>query len=343
MSACLGKLLDDEMKAMRLFQTKKAEDHPLQMVDVPAPTAGKGQIRITMLTCGICHTDLHIAEGELKAPKLPITLGHQAVGMIDQIGEGVSGFAMGEKVGAPWLALTCGKCEFCRRGEENLCRFIQFHGLHVDGGFAEKMLLNADFAVKLPIKLNPVEIAPLLCAGIVGYRSVKLADIKSGDTVGMIGFGASAHLSMQVIKSMGSKVFVFTRAKIHKELALRLGADWAGDLSDISPAMCDRIIQFAPAGNLVPAAFEKLSPGGSLLINAVTMSDIPSFPYSMIYGERTIKSVANATRQDAVEFMDWVSKHDIQVITNIYTLPEANRALVDLKISKINGEAVIQF
>jgi propanol-preferring alcohol dehydrogenase len=331
------------MKAMRLFQTKKVEDHPIQMVDVPEPSAGKGQIRMKMLTCGVCHTDLHIVEGELKAPKLPITLGHQVVGIIDQIDEGVSGFQIGERVGAPWLAYACGTCEFCLRGEENLCPFIQFHGFHVDGGFAEKMLINAGFAVKLPMNLNPVDSAPLLCAGIVGFRSVKLANVKAGDVIGLVGFGASAHLSLQVIKGMGCKVFAFTRAKIHQEHALKLGAEWAGDISDTAPAFCDHIIQFAPSGNLVPSALEKLRPGGSLVINAVTMSDNPSFSYSKIYGERSIKSVANATRQDASEFMDWVSKHGIQVTTQIYVLSEVNQALVDVKTSKINGEAVIQF
>ncbi len=343
MSGCLGKSLGDEMKAMRLIQTKKAEEHPLEMMDIPEPKVGMGQIRIKMLTCGVCHTDLHIAEGELKAPKLPITLGHQAVGEIDQIGEGVTGFEISERVGAPWLAYTCGTCDFCLRGEENLCPFIQFHGFHMDGGFAEKMLINANFAVKLPINLNPVETAPLLCAGIVGYRSVKLADIKAGDIIGLVGFGASAHLSMQVVKGMGCKVFAFTRAKIHQEHALQLGADWVGDLNDTAPAYCDHIIQFAPAGNLVSPALEKLRPGGSLVINAVTMSDISSFPYSRIYGERSIKSVANATRQDASEFMDWVFKYGIQVTTQIYKLSEANQALIDIKTSKINGEAVIQF
>jgi propanol-preferring alcohol dehydrogenase len=331
------------MKAMRIFHTKKAESLPLQLVDIPQPKTGKKQIRIRMLACGVCHTDLDISEGELPAPKFPITPGHQAVGEIDQIGEGVTGFEIGEKVGAPWLAYACGTCDSCRRGEENLCPFIQFHGFHVDGGFAEEMLINADFAVKLPANLNPVETAPLLCAGIVGYRSVKLAEINPGDIIGLVGFGASAHLSIQVIKAMGGKVYAFSRAKIHQEHAMKLGGDWAGDLSENAPTLCDRIIQFAPAGNLVPAALEKLRPGGKLVINAVTMSDIPTFPYSKIYGERSIKSVANATHQDATEFMDWVSRQGIQVTTQIYKLSDANQALLDLKTSKFSGEAVIQF
>ncbi len=335
--------MSDEMKAIRLFQARKAEDLPLQMVDVPEPVAGRGQIRINMLTCGVCHTDLHMAEGELKAPKLPITLGHQAVGEIDQLGEGVAGFQLGERIGAPWLAYACGTCDFCRRGEENLCPFIQFHGFDVDGGFAQKMLINASFAVKLPIKLNPLETAPLLCAGIVGYRSVKLAGIQAGDTIGLVGFGASAHLSIQMLFGKGCKVYVFTRAKSHQDHAMKLGAAWAGDLSDDAPTLCDHIIQFAPAGTLVLAGLDKIRPGGNLVINAVTMSDIPTFPYIKIYGERSIKSVANATRQDGIEFMDWVSKHGIQVTTQVYELSETNQALMDLKTSKINGEAVIQF
>jgi len=339
----MWKYAGDEMKAMRLFQSKKAEEFPLQMVDQPEPIAGKGQIRIKTLTCGVCHTDLHMVEGELKAPIFPITPGHQAVGVIDQIGEGVLGLEIGQRVGAPWLAYACGSCESCRRGEENLCPFIQFHGFHVDGGFAQKMLINANFAVNLPANLDPVQTAPLLCAGIVGYRSVKLASVKTGEVIGLIGFGASAHLSIQVLMGKGCKVYAFTRAKSHQDHALKLGAEWAGDLSETAPAFCDHIIQFAPSGNLVPGGLEKLRPGGNLVINAVTMSDIPSFPYSKVYGERSIHSVANATRQDAIEFMDWVSKHGIHVTAQVYSLEEANQALMELKASKINGEAVIQF
>ena len=330
------------MKAMRLVRPKPVDEHPLQMEDVPEPIAAKGQLRIQMQACGICHTDLHIADGELKPPRFPITLGHQAVGVIDQIGEDVSGFVPGERVGAPWLADACGTCEFCLRGEENLCPFIRFNGFHVDGGFAEKMIINANFAVRLPANLSPVETAPLLCAGIIGYRALKLSEMSEGDVIGLLGFGASAHLVLQVAKQKGCKVYVFTRASSHQELARQLKADWIGQINDEAPSLCDHAILFAPAGSLVSAGLQKIRPGGSLVINAVTMSDIPSFPYSKIYGERMMRSAANATRQDANEYMDWVSYHGVQVTTQGYALSEVNQALMDLKTSKINGEAVIQ-
>jgi propanol-preferring alcohol dehydrogenase len=335
--------VDKFMKAMQLNTPKPIEQFPLQIEEVPEPCAGKGQIRIRVLACGVCHTDLHIVEGELKPPKFPLIPGHQVVGVIDQIGQCVTGFQIGDRVGAPWLAYTCGKCSFCQNGKENLCPNIKFHGFHVDGGFAEMMAMDVNFTVHLPENQKPENTAPLLCAGIIGFRSIKLAGIQPGDVIGLIGFGASAHLSLQVIKGLGCKAYVFTRARIHQEHALRLGADWAGEISATAPSLCHHAILFAPSGDLVPASLAKIHPGGTLVVNAITMTDIPSYPYSRIYGERVLKSVANATRQDAREFMDWVSTHGIEVHTTSYSLSDANLALMDMKASQVNGDAVIQF
>lgn len=330
------------MKAMSLFTSGKIEDNPLKLVEIEPPNAGKDEIRIKVEVCGVCHTDLHICEGDIIPPKYPIIPGHQAVGIVDQVGEGVDGIRVGERLGAAWLGWADGKCEFCLRGEENLCPDIRFHGFNFNGGFAEWMVIRAAFAVHLPAKLSAPDAAPWLCAGTIGYRALKLAEVRKGDWIGLVGFGASAHLALQLAKHWGCHIMVFTRSKAHQEHALSLGAEWAGGLEEDAPRLCDRAILFAPSGNTVPLTLNKIRRGGNLAINAVTMTDIPGFPFTNLYGEKTVRAVTNATRKDAIETMEWVEKTGIRAMTTIYALEEANQALKDIKMSSINGEAVLK-
>ncbi len=332
------------MQAARIYSPAVVESNPLVIEELPVPQPGIGQVRIKISVCGVCHTDLHIAEGDIHPPHLPITPGHQVVGVIDAIGnfsERLPSLKLGQRVGVPWKYSTCGNCEFCVRGEENLCTSAQFTGFHVNGGFAEYMLAEARSVLPLPGAVSDEQAAPLLCAGIVGYRSLKKAEIQAGEKVGLFGFGASAHLCIQVLRHWDCPVYVFTRSKAHQDHARELGAAWAGEAGSSGVSTLDRAVIFAPVGELVPLALEKIRPGGTIAINAIHMSDIPSFPYKTIYGERTLRSVANATYQDGVEFLDLAVKAGIQSTVNTYLLKDANQALRDLKASTFNGEAVL--
>lgn len=327
---------------MRLHEPGPAEDGRLQLVDLPLPRPGPGQVRLRVRACGVCHTDLHTVEGEIHPPALPITPGHQVVGEVDELGEGAQEWLhLGQRVGIPWLHSACGACDYCLRGQENLCPEARFTGFHTDGGYAGTMLAQARYALPLPEQLSAEQAAPLLCAGIVGYRSLRLADLQPGETLGLVGFGASAHLVIQVARHWGCKVYVFTRSGEHRRHALELGAAWAGGIEDKPPSWVDRAVIFAPAGKLVPPTLEKLRPGGTLAINAIHMSPIPEMPYALIYSERTLRSVANATYQDGVDFLRIASEIPIQSTVTLYALEEANRALLDMKHSRINGEAVL--
>ncbi|MEJ2759240.1 MAG: zinc-dependent alcohol dehydrogenase family protein [Anaerolineales bacterium] len=308
---------------------------------VPKPKPGTGQVRIKLSHCGVCHTDLHIAEGDIHPPHLPVTPGHQAVGTIDALGEGVKERQIGQRVGVPWLYAACGECDYCQRGMENLCENARFTGFHQDGGFAEYMLAEAAYTLLVPESISSREAAPLLCAGIIGYRSLHKADLQPGERLGLFGFGASAHLAIQVARFWDCEVFVFTRSEEHRRHARELGAAWAGGSEDTPPQQLDRAVTFAPVGKIVPQALAKLRPGGTLAVNAVHMSPIPEMPYELIYGERTLRSVANATYQDGVEFLDLAAKIPIQPTTTLYPLEDANQALVDIKESNLNGEAVL--
>jgi propanol-preferring alcohol dehydrogenase len=330
------------MKALRLHIPVSIERSPLESEKVHIPRPGPGQIRIKVSVCGVCHTDLHTVEGQIHPPALPLTPGHQVVGLIDALGRDVKGRKIGQRVGVAWLHSACGKCEFCRRGEENLCPQARFTGFHVDGGYAEYMLADARYVLPLPRELCDEQAAPLLCAGIVGYRSLKKADIQPGEHVGLYGFGASAHLSIQVLRYWGCKVSVFTREFSHQEHARELGAIWAGTAGQSPGRLLDRAVIFAPAGGLAVRALEQVRPGGTVAINAIHTSDIPSFPYEKIYGERTLRSVANATYQDGKEFLALAVTAGIKSTVKLYPLEEANRALQDLKASRFNGEAVLQ-
>lgn len=330
------------MKALRVASQGPIESHPLQSLDLPLPQPGPDQLRLRVRACGVCRTDLHTLEGDIHPPRLPITPGHQVVAVVEQVGEGVrSRWQVGDRVGVPWLHQACRECEYCRRGEENLCPNARFTGFHVDGGFAEYMLAQADYVLPLPANLPDPQVAPLLCAGIVGYRSLHMADLKPGERLGLFGFGASAHLSIQVALHWGCEVYVFTRAESHRQHALELGAAWVGGAEDAIPKSLDRAVIFAPAGNLVPHALEKVRPAGTVAINAIHTSPIPEMPYQTIYEERTLRSVANATYEDGLEFLSLAAKIPVRASVQVYPFQDADRALLDLKNSRINGEAVL--
>ena len=329
------------MKAIRIHTHTPAEEADLEIEEVPTPAPGRGRVRIEVLACGVCRTDLHILEGDIRPPSLPIIPGHQIVGRVVENGPGAE-MEIGALVGVPWLGSACGECAHCEHGRENLCENARFTGFHLDGGFAETTVADAGYVLPIPDELDPVAAAPLLCAGIVGYRSLKLADIEPGERVGLVGFGASAHLQIQVLNHWGCAVYVFTRSESHRKHALGLGAAWVGGAQDGAPALLDRAIIFAPAGGLVPVMLEKIRPGGTLAINAVHMSPIPEMPYERIYGERTMRSVANATYQDGVEFLKLAAEIPVQADTTVYDLDEAGKALLEMKNSRINGEAVLR-
>lgn len=329
------------MKAQVLRKQGPLESKPLEFLDVADPTPKSEDLLIKVLACGVCLTDRQIMEGDLPLKKSPIILGHQIVGEIVSMGSGVHEFKKHELVGIPWLHSTCRECSYCKRGLENLCEKAQFSGYHVDGGYAEYTLCHKDFAIRLAKERSPSKLAPLLCAGIVGYRSYKLAQVSSGDRIGFYGFGAAAHITMQVALKEGCEAFVFTRSEKHQKRAIEMGASWAGAIEDKSPQLLDSAISFAPVGEIVPLALKQLKRGANLLVNAIHTTPIPSIPYTLLYHERGVKSVANATREDAQEFMKFVEKHHIEVEAVEYRLKDALKAHADLKASKICGSAVL--
>lgn len=330
------------MLALRLFKPAPVRERPLELVEQPIPQPAKGQVRLRVRYCGVCHTDLHTVEGEIHPPRLPVTPGHQVVGVVEALGQEVEGVSLGQRVGVPWLFSACGACRYCLAGMENLCENAKFTGFDVDGGFAEAMVADARYILPIPASIPDSSAAPLLCAGIIGYRSLHKADLQKGERLGLFGFGASAHLAIQVARYWGCEVYVFTRSEEHRRHAEKLGAAWAGGAEDQPPKLLDRAITFAPAGWLVPLALSKLRPGGTLAVNAIHMSDIPGFAYELIYGERTLRSVANATYQDGVDFLNLAAEIPIQPEISLYPMAEANRALLDVKESRLNGEAVLE-
>ncbi len=330
------------MKAMMLREARPIEEHPLEEVEVPEPTPGPGEIRIRVRACGVCHTDLHTVEGELNLPKLPVIPGHQIVGVVDQLGQNVSRFRLGDRVGVAWLHSSCGQCDFCQRGLENLCDQARFTGLHADGGYAQYTVVPADFAYPIPSGFPELQAAPLLCAGVIGYRSLRLSEIQPGGRLGLFGFGASAHVTIQVARHWGCEVFVFTRSEEHKQHARELGAAWVGEARDEPPALLDSAITFAPAGWIVLEALRVLRKGGTVAINAIHMSPIPEMKYSLIYGERTLRSVANMTRRDAEELLQLAAEIPIHTDVEVYPLAEANRVLQRLKDRQVRGAAVLE-
>lgn len=330
------------MEAMQLNQSADIGDAPLELSQVDTPEPGPHQVRLKISACGVCHTDLHIVEGELELPHVPIIPGHQVVGVVDGVGHEVTRYRLGDRLGVPWLYQTCGKCRYCQADKENLCENIQFTGLHVNGGFAQYMVVNEQFAYPIPNAFSDVEAAPLLCAGVVGYRSLRLSRVQPGQRLGLYGFGASAHIIIQIARHWGCEVFVFTRSQHHRKLACLLGAAWAGGAEDDPGALMDSSIIFAPAGWLVPQALRVLDRGGTLALGGIHMSPIPEMPYNLLWHERTIQSVANSTRQDAVDFLQVAAEAPVKTETEVFELAQANEVLLRLKNSEINGAAVLK-
>ncbi len=329
------------MKAQILKKIAQVETNPLSYEEIEKGEPGPGEIRIKVLACGLCLTDKHIIEGDIPLKVSPIIPGHQIVGVVDKIGDGIRSLNPGSIVGVPWLHSTCNHCQYCSSHRENLCDQATFTGYDTFGGFAEYTIAVADYVVPLDERCDPVKIAPLLCAGIVGFRSYKLSNIQPGQKLGLFGFGGSAHLTIQVAKHFDVEVEVYTRSENHKKLALEFGASLAEDSGAAKGRNLDAAIIFAPAGELIPIGLSSLKKGGTLAINAIHTSNIPLMPYNLIYGERVLRSVANATREDAIEFLALATKLDIQTKVTTYPLEKLNDALKDLKASKIDGSCVI--
>lgn len=328
------------MRAMRYH----GDGAGLRADEVPVPEPGPGELRLRVLACGVCRTDLHVVDDELPDPRLPIVPGHEIVGRVEAIGTGVDpslGFSVGDRVGVPWLGWTCGECERCRHGRENLCARARFTGYQRDGGYAEAVAADARYCFALPAAYDDVEVAPLLCAGLIGHRALRMA----GDArrIGLYGFGAAAHLIAQVAVHEGREVFAFTREgdEPAQSLARSLGAAWAGASTDSAPAPLDAALIFAPVGALVPTALRAVAPGGTVVCAGIHMSDIPAFPYRDLWEERSIRSVANLTREDATGFLALAPQVPVRCEATRYALGDANRALDDLRRGALTGAAVL--
>jgi propanol-preferring alcohol dehydrogenase len=331
------------MKAMILEKQASIFENPLRWADLPEPEPGPGEVRVRIEYCGICHTDLHEIEGELEMPKLPVTPGHQIVGVVDRLGEGVTRFQEGDRVGIAWLYSTCGDCVYCLAGKENLCEGARFTGYHMDGGFAQFTVVGEGFAYPIPEGFSDREAAPLLCAGIVGYRALRLSEIEPGERLGLYGFGASAHVSIQVARHWDCEVYVFSRGKEHRDLAEKLGACWTGLSGDEPPEKLDSAVIYAPAGPMVLDALKCLRKGGTLALAGIYMTPIPEMDYNTyLYHERTVRSVANSTRRDGEELLRYAAEIPIHTETQLFRLEEANRALQLLKERTINGAGVLE-
>jgi propanol-preferring alcohol dehydrogenase len=313
----------------------------LILSDLPEPEPADGQVKLAVSACGLCRTDLHVVDGELEHPKLPLVPGHQIVGTVVATGRGAVRFSPGDRLGVPWLGWTCGDCRQCKADRENLCERARFTGYHIDGGFAEFAVADERFCFRLPDGYPDLQAAPLLCAGLIGYRSLRLAG--EGERLGLYGFGASAHIVLQVARQQGRRVYAFTRAgdAQAQEFALELGASWAGDAMLPGPEELDAAIIFAPAGELIPAALRAVSPGGTVVCAGIHMSDIPSFPYSILWGERVLRSVANLARRDGEEFLPLAPKVPVHTEVEVFPLTEANTALNRLRAGQVRGAAVI--
>ena len=330
------------MKAMLLRERRPIETSPLVPVDLPDPSPGPGEILVRVSACGICRTDLHVIEGDLPPRRTPVIPGHQVVGTVDAAGEGATRFPRGTRVGIAWLARTCGVCEFCAAGKENLCDRPLFTGYHRDGGFAEHAVVPEAFAYPLPSAFRDAEAAPLLCAGIIGFRALRRADLPQGGKLAIYGFGSSAHIVIQLALHRGCEVFVCTRGEQHRELAKRMGASWAGEDPEEMPAPADSAILFAPAGELVPTALKHVKKGGTLSIAGIHMSDVPAMKYEeCLFYEKNIRSVTANTRQDGEDLLREAAEVPIRPKVTLFPLEEANRALQLLKADKLQGTGVL--
>lgn len=314
---------------------------PLRDAELDDPTPGHGQVLIRVHACAVCRTDLHVVDGELTRPKLPLVPGHQIVGTVVEVGEGVDAPATGDRVGVPWLGWTCGECPFCRSGRENLCERARFTGYDIDGGYAELTVADARYCFPIPEGFPDHEAAPLLCAGLIGYRSLRMTG--DAERIGFYGFGAAAHILIQVARHQGRRVFAFTKPgdDSSQKFARQLGAVWAGGTDGPAPEALDAAIIFAPAGELVPLSLRAVERGGVVVCAGIHMSDIPAFPYEILWGERTVRSVANLTRRDGEEFLALAPRVPVHSEVRVYPLPSANDALTDLRSGRIDGAAVI--
>ena len=331
------------MKAMTLRKPGPIETNPLSLAEVPAPEPGPGEIRVRVSVCGVCRTDLHVAEGELTRTKLPIIPGHEIVGVVDKLGGGTSRFALGQRVGIAWLNQTCGECEYCREGKENLCDNARFTGYLVDGGYAEYAVISEDFAYAIPEGFPDLQAAPLLCAGVIGFRSLRLTGVGKGEWLGLYGFGASAHIVIQVARHWGCRVAVFGRPGSieHQKLARKLGADWVGATGDRPPEPLHASIIFAPVGSIIPEALKVTRKGGTVVSAGIYMSPIPEMSYDLLYHERVVRSAANSTRQDAVDLLSLAAEIPIRTEVHPFPLEQANEALQRIKAGTIAGAAVL--
>ncbi|SPF43984.1 putative alcohol dehydrogenase AdhA [Candidatus Sulfopaludibacter sp. SbA4] len=330
------------MKACVLLSPASIESNPLRIEDLPKPLPGPGEVLIRVHACGVCRTDLHVIEGELESRKSPIVPGHQVVGTIEGPGSGASRFRTGTRVGVPWLHRTCGVCEYCRSGRENLCERAVFTGWMVDGGYAEYVVAPEDFVYALPEGFGDIHVAPLLCAGIIGFRTLRLSGVQPGGSLAMYGFGAAAHVAIQVARHWGISVYAISRDARHQQLARDLGAVWAGGSNDDPPVKLDGALIFAPAGELVVSALRALKRGGTVAIGGIHMSPIPEIDYNLLYHERAIRSVANNTRRDGEDFLKIASEIPIHTEVREFALEEANQALNALKNDAIRGGAVLR-
>ncbi|HVA95525.1 MAG TPA: zinc-dependent alcohol dehydrogenase family protein [Candidatus Dormibacteraeota bacterium] len=326
------------MRAM-IFEAARM---PLVLREVPVPQPGAGEVQLEVQACAVCRTDLHVVDGELPGPKLPLIIGHEIVGRVTRVGDGVTRYSVGDRVGVPWLGWTCGHCSYCRAGKENLCDAARFTGYTIDGGYAEYTVADQRFCVPIPESYSDVEAAPLLCAGLIGYRSLVRAG--DGKLLGIYGFGGAAHIIAQVALYQGRSVYAFTRPgdREAQQFAKRLGATWAGGSDQRPPEELDAAIIFAPVGALVPAALAAVRKGGAVVCGGIHMSDIPSFSYDLLWGERMVCSVANLTRKDAEDFMRIAPEVPVHTTTQTFRLDRANDALEQLRSGKLQGAAVLQ-
>ncbi|MCK4873523.1 MAG: zinc-dependent alcohol dehydrogenase family protein [Phycisphaerales bacterium] len=327
---------------MTLSTPRPVHDRPLTLIDLPMPEPGEDEILVKVHVCGVCRTDLHQVEGELPMHRTPVVPGHQVVGTVEKLGPGASRFKLGDRVGMAWLHHTCRDCAYCHRGVENLCPTATFTGYDAHGGYAEYTKVHEDFAYRLPDGFDDLAAAPLLCAGIIGYRTLRLSGIKPGGRLGIYGFGAAAHIAIQVARHWGCEVYVFTRGKSRQQLGLDMGAVWAGTSTDAPPNKLDAAVVFAPAGPLVPDALGVLAPGGAVALGGIYMSEIPPMDYTRhLYHERVLRSVMNATRRDGEELLELAVTIPIKTKTTVFPLEETNDALIALMDGRIEGAAVI--
>jgi len=320
-----------------------APGRPLELRELPVPEPGPGELLLAVGACGVCRTDLHLVDGELPAPRFPVVPGHEIVGRVAAIGSGVGGFAPGQRVGVPWLAWTCGECRFCRAGRENLCERARFTGYTRDGGYAQFATADRRYCFPLPEGLDDAHAAPLLCAGLIGYRSYRMAG-EGVERLGLYGFGAAAHILAQIAVHRGQRVYAFTRDgdDAAQRFARGLGAAWAGDASAAPPEPLDAAIIFAPVGALVPAALRAVAPGGTVVCGGIHMSDIPAFPYALLWEERVVRSVANLTRADGEGLLAAAAEAKVRTEVRTFQLADANRALEALRLGELQGAAVLE-